>query len=373
MRSSAAVQDCLAVAAAGALIGFYLGYRRRARRDAADASEQEQQPDYGDPDAWYVHYILKDGDRWAPPTYVDEQDRAAADAFFVHGTTALRGLGNASVEEGEGAAYAAWKIARQTSCFTHRCRVFAPKYRQARVANYHCFEGHAAPDGPRLPGYQGRLFSEPCGEAAFDVAFADVAAALELFLTKHRRPGRPWILAGHSQGAGHVTRWLNERSARFPAEMADLVVALPLGIQHGADSLPPGLRFAGGPRDFGVVLVWNSVSEGRADTYAAGRRRFGYVANTAVTRVAPFSMNPLTLCGGRQGGLGVDGNVRAACVKSAAVEGGVTIATAGADDFGALFPSADGDLHAYDFELWWLNLRTTVALRLDAWLAARRP
>jgi len=239
------------------------------------------------------------------------------------------------------------------------------------VANYHCFEDHAAPDGPRLPGYQGRLFAEPCGEAAFDVAFADVAAALELFLTTHRRPGRPWILAGHSQGAGHVTRWLRERSARFPAEMADLVVALPLGIQHGADSLPPGLRFAGGPRDFGVVLVWNSVSEGRADTYAAGRKRFGYVANTAVTRVEPFSMNPLTLCGGRQGGLGVDGNVRAACVKSAAVEGGVTIATAGADDFGALFPSADGDLHAYDFELWWLNLRTTVALRLDAWLAAR--
>ncbi|KAH8094354.1 DUF3089-containing protein [Aureococcus anophagefferens] len=212
MRSSAAVQDCLAVAAAGALIGFYLGYRRRARRDAADASEQEQQPDYGDPDAWYAHYILKDGDRWAPPTYVDEQDRAAADAFFVHGTTALRGLGNASVEEGEGAAFAAWKIARQTSCFTHRCRVFAPKYRQARVANYHCFEGHAAPDGP-APGYQGGS-SEPCGEAAFDVAFADVAAALELFLTKHRRPGRPWILAGHSQGAGHVTRWLNERSDR---------------------------------------------------------------------------------------------------------------------------------------------------------------
>ncbi|KAH8046579.1 DUF3089-containing protein [Aureococcus anophagefferens] len=152
MMRSAAVQDCLAVAAAGALIGFYLGYRRRARRDAADASEQEQQPDYGDPDAW---------------------------------------AGS----------------------------------------------------------------SEPRGEAAFDVAFADVAAALELFLTKHRRPGRPWILAGHSQGAGHVTRWLNERSARFPAEMADLVVALPLGIQHGADSLPPGLRFAGGPRDFGVVLV----------------------------------------------------------------------------------------------------------------------
>ncbi|KAK7249691.1 hypothetical protein SO694_00004352 [Aureococcus anophagefferens] len=283
MRSSAAVQDCLAVAAASALIGFYLGYRRRARRDAADASEQESQPDYGDPDAWYAHYILKDGDRWAPPTYVDEQDRAAADAFFVHGTTALRGSQR----------------------------------------------GGSSSRG---------------GEAAFDVAFADVAAALELFLTKHRRPGRPWILAGHSQGAGHAT--LAERAERsVPAEMADLVVALPLGIQHGADSLPPGLRFAGGPAT-SASSSSGIPSRRAARTRRAGRRRRRHVANTAVTRVAPFSMNPLTLCGGRQGGLGVDGNVRAACVKSAAVEGGVTIATAGADDFGALFPSADGDLHA---------------------------
>ena len=37
------------------------------------------------------------------------------------------------------------------------------------------------------------------------------------------------------------------------------------------------------------------------------------------------------------------------------------------------FPHArDGDLHVYDFECWWAHLRTTVALRLDAFFLAQR-
>ena len=370
-------RDVVAVATAAGCVGAYLGWRaaqrsRRTERAGPVCEVLEAAPDYRDPESWYANYVLDGGvARWAPPKYVDEQDRAAADVFFVHGTTALRGLGNASVAGGEGGDYARWKVARQASCFTHRCRVFAPKYRQARVANYHCFEAHAAPDGaPPIPCYQKRLFSQPVGERAFDVAYGDVAAALEVFLTQHRPRGRPWILAGHSQGAGHCSRWLREHAGR--AEVADLVVALPLGIQHGPDSLVPPLRYAEGARDFGVVLAWNSVAEGRADTYAAGRARFGYVANVAVTRGPPLSMNPLTLCGGRHGALGTDGVVYADAVQSAAVEGGVTIVRAGAGlDFAALFPSPDGDLHLYDFELWWLNLRTTIAMRLDAFLAAR--
>ena len=109
-------------------------------------------------------------------------------------------MGNASVSGDEAAAYTAWKVARQCSCFSHRCRVFAPKYRQARVANYHCFEDAAAPDGPRVPSYQWRLYGAPAGARAFDVAYEDVRTALSAFLERKPR-GRPWFVAGHSRGA----------------------------------------------------------------------------------------------------------------------------------------------------------------------------
>jgi len=154
---------------------------------------------------------------------------------------------------------------------------------------------------------------------------------------------------------------------RAAQALADLVAALPLGIQHGADSLP--LPFARTARDVGVALVWNTVADGRRDTYAAGRRRFGYVDAVAVTDGPVVCLNPFAVCGGRHGALCADGVVRADLVSEARVDGGVLVAR-GADVRRCL-PADDGDLHVYDFEAWWLMLRTTVALRLDAFLQAR--
>lgn len=365
---------CAAAFGAGACFGAYALHRVRRAREGRTRPALEAAPDYRRRSSWYSHFELGAGreERWAPAGYQDGQDRADADVFFAHGTTALEGTGNASVADGESAAYAFFKIARQTSCFTHRCRVYAPKYRQARVGNYHCFEAHAAPDGSKIPDYARARYGKPVGEAAFAVAYMDVYAALEAFLAKKPR-GRPWFLAGHSQGAGHCTVALRDLAASeepwAAAALDDLVAALPLGIQHGADSFPAGPPYAATARDVGVVLCWNTVARGTRDTYAAGRRRFGYVGATAVTAGAPLSLNPFALCGGRHGALCDDGAVRTDVVSSAAVENGVLVARGA--NIGEYLPSADGDLHVHDFECWWLMIRTTVALRLAAFQEAR--
>mmetsp|Transcript_19885 Transcript_19885/g.59212 ORF Transcript_19885/g.59212 Transcript_19885/m.59212 type:complete len:401 (-) Transcript_19885:24-1226(-) len=369
--------------AAGATFGAVAALViERRRRPVQREGSKEAPPDYRRRGAWYANYFLDgggNGTRWAPPTYCDAQDRAGCDVFFVHGTTALGPRGCASVRGAEAAEATLFKLARQCSVFTHRCRVFAPRYRQARVGNYHLFEGHAAPDGPTLPSWQAWVFGAAAGAAAFEVAYADVFRALEVFLTKHRKPGRPWILAGHSQGAGHCGRALRALAgpgapAWAAAALDDLVCALPLGIQHGDDtvaSYPLGL--ASSCRDRGVI-AWNTVLPGRRDTYAAGRKRFGYVDASVLTRGPAVSLNPFVVCGGRQGSLCADGVVRQDVFASAAADAGVTIATPreGAEIL-AWFPLAarDGDLHAYDFECWWAHLRTTIALRLDAFKAAR--
>eukprot|EP00959_Pyramimonas_sp_CCMP1952_P256904 5367333-Pyramimonas_sp.AAC.1 len=65
---------------------------------------------------------------------VDGQASASVDVFFVHQTTALNGIGNANLDEGE--EMSKYTIKSMASVFNGSCRVYAPKYRQARLYSY---------------------------------------------------------------------------------------------------------------------------------------------------------------------------------------------------------------------------------------------
>ncbi len=52
-------------------------------------------------------------------------------------------------------------------------------------------------------------------ERALDLAYKDVDAAFTAFL-EQVDPNRPLILAGHSQGALHLSRLLTDRVAKDP-------------------------------------------------------------------------------------------------------------------------------------------------------------
>src|SRR3546814_15279414 len=59
------------------------------------------------------------------------------------------------------------------------------------------------------------LTSEAAAGQALDLAYRDVLTAFDQFVTEIG-PDRPIILAGHSQGALHLTRLLKDRVAGTP-------------------------------------------------------------------------------------------------------------------------------------------------------------
>ena len=87
----------------------------------------------------------------------DMQASASVDLFFVHATTAFQGLGNATLDEAPGLGLAAdftsKQVGRYASAFNGSCRIFAPKYRQARCNNYHVLSGSRGEADELLPVY----------------------------------------------------------------------------------------------------------------------------------------------------------------------------------------------------------------------------
>ncbi|MCZ3230209.1 DUF3089 domain-containing protein, partial [Acinetobacter baumannii] len=83
----------------------------------------------------------------------------------------------------------------QASVFNEAGAIWAPRYRQATFGAF--------------------LTDRKAAEEALQLAYGDVQAAFDRFLDEIG-PDRPIILAGHSQGALHLTHLLKDRIAGTP-------------------------------------------------------------------------------------------------------------------------------------------------------------
>lgn len=125
--------------------------------------------------------------------YEDRQSSAQVDVFFIHPTTiaAKDKVWNGDVtNEKQNSKVDKLPVKHQASVFNGSARVFAPRYRQA---NYEAFMN---------------LGSENSNQA-LAIAYADVRAAF-LYYMEHYNQGRPFIIAGHSQGTFHAITLIQE-------------------------------------------------------------------------------------------------------------------------------------------------------------------
>ncbi|MCB9704890.1 MAG: DUF3089 domain-containing protein [Myxococcales bacterium] len=219
-----------------------------------DTTASPPPPDYADPAAWAATPEAPDGAEVALPEHpAIDPTIAPAAVFFVHPTTAITTRWNAPIDDPaivEATTRGATLI--QASAFNGCCEVFAPRYRQAN----------------------GRAFTDPSvdGDRAIDLAYGDVSAAFDAFLG--RIGERPFILAGHSQGAVLGARLLRERIAATPALRARLIAAyLPGAPLHPGDV---GVPVCEAPASIGCVAVWNARGPGhrpgRLDLRLGGER-----------------------------------------------------------------------------------------------------
>lgn len=172
-------------------------------------------PDYSQATAWAALPDRQDNaDRTPNADFKDNQADAGVDVFFLHPTTYTGDRGqkdwNAAIEDAKlNKKTDDGSILYQASIFNGAGKVYAPRYRQAHINAYFTDDKKSA-------------------KAAFELAYADVKAAFEYYL-QHYNKGRPFIIAGHSQGSTHGMRLIREMIEDTPLEK-QLVVAYLVGM-----------------------------------------------------------------------------------------------------------------------------------------------
>ena len=199
-------------------------------------------PDYASDAAWLAKpSLVTDPSRWVPDGVISTRVDSPAATFFIHPTTYLeRDRWNAPLDLApDAAARTNLFVQSQASAFNAVSEVWAPRYRQA--------------------AYGAFLLKSEDATRALDLAYRDVLAAFDAFLAAQPRD-KPLILAGHSQGALHLSRLLADRKDALKGRLvAAYVVGWPLSTT--ADLPLIGRAACTTPDETGCILSWQSFAE----------------------------------------------------------------------------------------------------------------
>lgn len=198
-------------------------------------------PDYKNDDHWAALPGREDRADFEIGALDDRQAGAPVDVFYVHPTTFIDRSGwNAPIDnERAREIIDEFVMKGQASAFNGCCQVYAPLYRQATFYSFIDETGQ--------------------GKAARAFAYEDVARAFDEFAA--RTGQRPFILAGHSQGADHVARLLEEKISGTP-HLSKMVAAYPIGFGINAAEMAkaaPDIPVCSVPDQTACYISWNAA------------------------------------------------------------------------------------------------------------------
>ena len=154
------------------------------------------------------------------------------------------------------------------TAYADSTNVFAPYYRQSGLK------------------YAGEVFArdKSLDAALFGTPYDDITASLDYYF-EHYNEGRPFIIAGHSQGSALVKLVLMRYFKEHPERYKRMVAAYVIGYAVTKEELAayPYLKFATGESDAGVIVSWNTEGPGNVETNAP----------TVVLLPNAISINPL--------------------------------------------------------------------------------
>ncbi len=295
--------------------------------------------------------------QWTPDGVAAAGANPAA-TFYVHPTTYLAtDRWNAPLRPaGQAETNLRLFLKSQASAFNGVSDIWAPRYRQA--------------------AYGAFLLDNANAQKALDLAFGDVRSAFDRFLADVPAE-MPIILAGHSQGALHLTRLLAERRDVLRGRLvAAYVVGWPVGMR--ADLPAMGVPACRSALDTGCLLSWQSFGEpGNAKLVTDAWVGTQGLAGRARTRGDMLCVNPLTgtLGGSAAAAANLGTLVPNRAMKEAALEPSAVGAVCD-DGFlkisGAIphlgpFVLPGNNYHVYDYALFWANIRADAERRLGEW------
>ncbi len=312
---------------------------------------------YADPKLWIARPdIANNPSQWQPVGALKIKQPGRVPTFFIHPTSFIDARGwNADLSDAETNDRARLFVQGQASVFATSGPVWAPRYRQAAFGAF--------------------LTDKPEAQQAIAAAYGDVALAFDHFVAQN--PKGPIILAGHSQGALHLTRLMKEKVAGKPLSArvtAAYVIGWPVSIEADLPAL--GLPACATPTQRGCLISYQSFGEpaGGEDVLAAFNGSAGLTGKPRKgSRI--ICSNPLT--GGIGGAALATSNLGMLKNKPDFSSGELIPekVPARCDDRGFLLIGAGPELgpytlpgnnyHVYDYSLFWANLRAD-ALRRGA-------
>lgn len=328
----------------------------------------------GDYDLWYNN--IKENVRLRVESYLSQPSAAAdysqasswykvpeitkeVDTFFIYPTV------YGGYDEGEsdyaplddpGMAAGVDVMYRMQACvFEESTNLFMPYYRQASMR----IEIAAHQEAGDLETV---LAAEP---------LEDITAALDYYFENYNG-GRPFIIAGHNQGAAMTRLLLKTYFKEHPEYYERMVAAYILGYSVTRQDLEenPHLKFATGEADTGVIVSWNIEGPKNADADNLVVLKDSIAINPLNWKLddtyAPASMNLGSRILNAETGeyeivdIGADAQVN--------VERGVVVTNADSDpiiDMAEYF--GPQSFHNGDYPFYFMNLQENVAKRIEAY------
>ena len=323
-------------------------YTMRPDAGFAETAPPEE-PDYAIAASWAALPGRDDlADRVPIENTATLQSDAEVDVFYVHPTTLLGGAGwNQSLDdENTNRRTDYTTILGQASAFNACCRVYAPRYRQATLLSFFSPQGD--------------------GGEALELAYRDVARAFRFYIN-HYNNGRPFILAGHSQGGFHLDTLLSNEIAGTPLE-EKLVVAYPIGYYIDDSN---GIPVCASAEQTGCQATWNTLS---LDARAGGAKDSICVnpLNWSASGLhAGFDKNVGAVSFRRE--QGTEGNyptIEPGVVDAQCSDGALRISEIRSENYDGYFMT-EGNYHIYDYSFFYMNIRENAVVRSKAYLATK--
>ncbi|MHB8086358.1 MAG: DUF3089 domain-containing protein [Dehalococcoidia bacterium] len=283
------------------------------------------------------------------PSAIDKK----VDVFFLIPTAWKNSDPNptiCAIDEPSLKSEAPFYIATYASAFATVANIYAPYYRQDNLSPV-----------DRLKVIAG-------------IPTIDAISAFDYYI-KHYNNGRPFILAGHSQGSDVLTNLLSIYMKDHPEVLKNMVAAYVIGFPVTTVYLAenPFLKFARGPDDTGVIVSYNTQAPDVAPgTNPVLSGLVGEVINpitwtrdetlaTTSQGLGSYMPDPVTLKYSRV--------PQYADARIDQAQGVLICTTADEDALYKLAPNLGrGVYHAFDYSFYYYNLRENAANRIDKFL-----
>lgn len=302
-----------------------------------------QEPDYADAGSW---------------AYWRVGENKAADLFIVCPTVDLGtdGHTNMSLTDENIKGNFTGALNMQRGIYEKNCRMYAPYYRQAVLADYD------------LPENEAELY--------FNLAYKDVRAAFVYYM-QHENNGRPFVLAGFSQGAEMCLRLLKEfGNTDFVKNNMVACYAIGWRFTPQEEKQYPYIRPAQSADDLGTVIMFNSEAPEVTSSLMVPHGEKSFCINPLNWRtdgtMADKALNSGACFTDYSGSIKREvPQLTGCCIDT---ERGVLKVT---DIDKKQYPPVlsiftDGIYHLYDYQFFYRNLQQNVGLRINTFVEERQ-